>query len=328
MAGNARFHDKLHRKNHHTNPTTGYLDSAIDPIASRDEPFQGDFFLNGALSSNSLITASAENILGNLSCYNAYVRDITYTDFISGRNTQTIFSDRYIGGSGDNSLTVDFLSGIYLNSKTISISADRIAMGTQAPSATLHISCSTTLPAIKITQLANFTNSHAFYVEDQSNDSTPTVIDYQGHMGIGTKIPNVELSVIGSISATSNVTVGSLAGTGSRAVNADSSGTLIIASSDGILKENVSSISQGLNEVLQLNPVSFNWKDTEKYGSHREIGFIAQEVKPIIPEIVGISNDGILSLDYAKVVAVLTKAIQELNEISKLKTKKTKTVNS
>jgi len=50
MADNARFHNKLHRKNHHTLPTTGYPDSAIDPIASPDEPFQGDFFLTGSLS--------------------------------------------------------------------------------------------------------------------------------------------------------------------------------------------------------------------------------------------------------------------------------------
>lgn len=249
MAGNARFHDKLHRKNHHTNPTTGYLDSAIDPIASKDEPFQGGFFLNGALSSNSLITASAGNILGNLSCYNAYVRDITYTDFISGRNTQTIFADRYIGGSGDNTLTIDYLSGVYINTKLI---------------------------------------------------------------------------------------VNTLSGTGNRAVYSDSTGKLTNTSSDSSLKENVQPITHGLNEILQLNPVSFNWINTEEHGNQREIGFLAQEVQKIIPEVIGVNSGGTLSLDYPKIVAVLTKAIQELNakidsqvlEISKLKAKKTKTINS
>lgn len=52
MADNARFHNKLHRKNHHTLPTTGYPDSAIDPIASPDEPFQGDFHIFGSLSAS------------------------------------------------------------------------------------------------------------------------------------------------------------------------------------------------------------------------------------------------------------------------------------
>jgi hypothetical protein len=242
MAGNARFHDKLHRKNHHTNPTTGYLDSAIDPIASREEPFQGDFFLNGALSSNSALFGTAANISGNLSCYNAYVRDVTYTDFISGRNTQTIFADRYIGGNGDNTLTVDFLSGVYINNKLI---------------------------------------------------------------------------------------IASLSGTGIRSVYSDGAGRLTNTSSDATLKENVDPISQGLDVVMQLNPVSFNWKNVDDNGPQREIGFIAQEVQPIIPEVIGVNLEGTLSLDYPKLVAVLTKAIQELNlkldqkieEIAKLKLK-------
>jgi len=249
MAGNARFHDKLHRKNHHTNPSTGYLDSAIDPIASKDEQFQGDFFLNGALSSNSSITASAGNIIGNLSCYNAYVRDVTYTDFISGRNTQTIFADRYIGGNGDNTLTIDYLSGVYINTKLI---------------------------------------------------------------------------------------ISTLSGTGTRSVYSDYTGKLTNTSSDSSLKEQVSPISYGLNEILKLNPVSFNWINIEEHGPQREIGFLAQEVQEIIPEVIGINSGGTLSLDYPKIVAVLTKAIQELNEkivlqsaeITKLKAKKTKTINS
>ena len=50
MSDNARFHNKLHRKNHHTSPTVGYPDSASDPIASLAEPFQGDFYLAGNLN--------------------------------------------------------------------------------------------------------------------------------------------------------------------------------------------------------------------------------------------------------------------------------------
>jgi len=44
-----RFHPKYHRKNHHTygNPTNP--DASHDPIASPDQPFLGDFSLQGAL---------------------------------------------------------------------------------------------------------------------------------------------------------------------------------------------------------------------------------------------------------------------------------------
>jgi hypothetical protein len=55
MSGNARFHDKLHRANHHTLSTSGLLDSAYDPIASYEYPFRGDFILSGALSALSSI---------------------------------------------------------------------------------------------------------------------------------------------------------------------------------------------------------------------------------------------------------------------------------
>jgi cytoskeletal protein CcmA (bactofilin family) len=60
MSGNARFHDKLHRANHHTLSTDGLLDSAYDPIASPAYPFKGDFILSGSLS--ALNNVGATNI--------------------------------------------------------------------------------------------------------------------------------------------------------------------------------------------------------------------------------------------------------------------------
>jgi hypothetical protein len=60
MSGNARFHDKLHRANHHTLSTSGILDSAYDPIASPAHPFRGDFILSGSLS--ALNNVGATNI--------------------------------------------------------------------------------------------------------------------------------------------------------------------------------------------------------------------------------------------------------------------------
>lgn len=62
MSGNARFHDKLHRANHHTLSTSGLLDSAYDPIASPEYPFQGDFILNGDLSAAGTVIAKNLNI--------------------------------------------------------------------------------------------------------------------------------------------------------------------------------------------------------------------------------------------------------------------------
>jgi len=58
MSDNARFHNKLHRKNHHSICTPGYPDSATDPIASQAEPFQGDFYINGNINATGALNTT------------------------------------------------------------------------------------------------------------------------------------------------------------------------------------------------------------------------------------------------------------------------------
>ena len=53
MAGNRKFHNKFHSANHHTLPSPHIIDSGLDPIASHDFPFIGDFVLNGTVSSSN-----------------------------------------------------------------------------------------------------------------------------------------------------------------------------------------------------------------------------------------------------------------------------------
>jgi len=74
-------------------------------------------------------------------------------------------------------------------------------------------------------------------------------------------------------------------------------------------------LSDNLQKIQKLRPVQFNWIETEKLGSQNEIGFIAQEVEKIIPEVIGENNDRMKSIDYAKIVAVLSGAIQEQQKI-------------
>jgi len=86
--------------------------------------------------------------------------------------------------------------------------------------------------------------------------------------------------------------------------------------SDVSLKENIQDITYGLDTVKLLKPRKFDWKDSPA-DDKAEIGFIAQEVESIIPEIVSNSRpDGegtsIKGMSYANLTAVLVKAIQEL----------------
>ncbi len=84
-------------------------------------------------------------------------------------------------------------------------------------------------------------------------------------------------------------------------------------SSDDNLKINEESIADEidvLNAVKQLRGVFFNWdlSNPEMMGapSDRQIGVIAQEVLPILPEVVEYSEDwGYYSVDYPKLTAFL-----------------------
>lgn len=82
-------------------------------------------------------------------------------------------------------------------------------------------------------------------------------------------------------------------------------------SSDARLKKNIAGLSYGLDAVLALRPVTYDWKEDAAAGT--QIGLIAQEVEGIIPEVVLApeNDDDMYSMQYDKLVPVLIKAIQE-----------------
>ena len=81
--------------------------------------------------------------------------------------------------------------------------------------------------------------------------------------------------------------------------------------SDGRFKENITTIKYGLDTVLKTKPSSYTRKDV----SGNYIGFIAQELKQEIPEVVNGSDETQYGVDYGSLVAVAFKAIQEQQAI-------------
>jgi hypothetical protein len=77
--------------------------------------------------------------------------------------------------------------------------------------------------------------------------------------------------------------------------------------SDATLKTNVETLSGSLDAVTSLRGVSFDW--LENGGS--EIGVIAQEVEAVLPDVVSTNDEGIKSVKYGNMVAVLIEAIKE-----------------
>ena len=103
-------------------------------------------------------------------------------------------------------------------------------------------------------------------------------------------------------------------------------------SSDRKLKKNIQSLEGSLEKVLDLRGVSFQWKRNDK----ESIGFIAQEVQEVVPEIVHnnrIEEDGVLKseslgVDYGNITALLVEAVKEQQALINRLEERIKTLES
>lgn len=95
-------------------------------------------------------------------------------------------------------------------------------------------------------------------------------------------------------------------------------------SSDARLKKNIAAIPNGLEKILALHGVTFDWRQSEfperRFDGKKHVGLIAQEVEKVLPELVHTDNKGYRSVDYVAVVPVLVEAIkQQQKQIDALK---------
>jgi hypothetical protein len=92
----------------------------------------------------------------------------------------------------------------------------------------------------------------------------------------------------------------------------DANGYVVDTASDINLKKNIITIDSALEKVINLRGVYFNWKDTDSGGEDRKIGFIAQEVEGVVPELVHTHKNGLKAVNYKDVTPLLVEAIKEI----------------
>jgi len=102
-------------------------------------------------------------------------------------------------------------------------------------------------------------------------------------------------------------------GTNSGQINANGASTAAFGTfSDARLKENITNLPSQLANILALRPVEFDYIQSE--GGGHQIGFIAQEMEQVYPDVVAERADGMKTITaWSKTEARLVKAIQELN---------------
>ncbi len=134
-------------------------------------------------------------------------------------------------------------------------------------------------------------------------------IDANGNVGINTTAPVAKLDVAGPVRG-STFTGASFTGgtfTGTSFAGGTFTGASFLYTSDSRLKKNIFKLTEGLDLVFKMKPVRYQWKATSK----GDIGFIAQDIEKILPELTATDDDGIKRIDYAKIVPILVRAIQE-----------------
>ena len=84
--------------------------------------------------------------------------------------------------------------------------------------------------------------------------------------------------------------------------------------SDISLKKDIESLGDTTELVKKLNPVSFYWNEEQDKGENKNIGFIAQQVEEVVPELVK-GDEGGKSINVTGLVSLLTKTVQEQQTI-------------
>ncbi len=117
--------------------------------------------------------------------------------------------------------------------------------------------------------------------------------DGTGSVGIGTISPSYPLDVNGDIECTT-----------------------VHETSDARFKSEIAPITGALATVGQLRGVTHTWNRDEyperQFDDKAHLGFLAQEIQDIVPELVSPDADGYLAVDYSHMAPLLVEAIKEL----------------
>lgn len=123
--------------------------------------------------------------------------------------------------------------------------------------------------------------------------SNGTIQLMNGNVGIGTAAPTQKLHVVGNICYTGS----------------------IAACSDLRYKTNILPLQNSLPKLLRLQGVSYDWKRDAfpdmNFSGSRQVGFIAQDLEKLFPEMVFTDSRGYKSIDYSRLTPVLVETIKE-----------------
>lgn len=229
----------------------------------------------------------------------------------SGGHLWTVQSSGISGAAYDASFQViDRTTGVNSSRMTIRTNGD-VGIGTSGPSARLHVAGGTDVSLSgggsfmigSITGLNLVMDDHE--IQARNNGAAANLyLNYNGPTANG---PLLVLGCSGLIPRVdNNENCGDLTHAWTDVISYHFDGP-----SDRRLKDHIEPLRYGLQTILALRPVSYQWKN--KPDGRVNLGLIAQEVEPVVPEVVtkGKDPEHLLALQYNGLIPILIKAVQE-----------------
>jgi len=124
-------------------------------------------------------------------------------------------------------------------------------------------------------------------------------------VGIGCTAPQYTLDVVGTVGVTGTIVASGLI----------TASTAVTACSDIRFKKNILPLQNSLNNIMKLQGVNYVWKQAEfpdrHFGDGVQVGFIAQELEKVYPQMVFTDDKGYKTVDYSRLTPVLVEGIKE-----------------
>jgi hypothetical protein len=258
------------------------------------------------MGSDSRASGSASTAMGRSTIANGFVGTVVgqYNDSIVARQTtSSSTTPLFIVGNGTSNAA---------RSNAIVIRQDgRVGIGTNIPGETLDVQ-------------GNIKSSGGYIYAQDGTQSVVLNTNAAGgyvQLDVGGTGHASDHIILGEASTgnKNNVGIGTISPTALLEVNSDIvkkvNGGTWAASSDRRLKKNIKDYRDGLQEVLQIHPVRFQYNEVSGYHTNKEyIGVIAQELNEVAPYMVSTfpkDGDEYLQVDNSAMTYMLINAVKD-----------------
>ncbi len=244
---------------------------------------------------------------------------------------------RTIGGTANDGLLFRIDNTTAAGTERMRICANgRVGIGNSAPATKLHLSTVSTNDGIRVNQTG--TTAASLSLQGGGTGAKLWALfstgsgnaEGAGHLTFYDWTANAERMRINSAG---DVGIGLTANPGVYRLfvggNGYFSGGLFVGS-DRRFKSDIKTLDGALATVTRLRGVQYQYRQKEfvdrNFPAGKTDGFIAQELREVLPELVQEGADGYLAVNYQGVIPVLTEAVKELKtekdeEITELQTR-------